>query len=62
MELQNIRIEDLTEEQLEQLPLDKLQFAMEQMNINQKVDNNKFDMFQVLLQKDINITEVNKED
>lgn len=53
--MENIRLEDLTEEQMEQLPLDELQKMMDNNNIGEKVENQNLSMFQVLLEKDINI-------
>lgn len=50
-----MRLEDLTEEQMEQLPLDELQKMIDNNNIGEKVENPDLMMFQVLLDKDINI-------
>ncbi len=49
-------MEDLTEEQMENMSLDELQEVIETMNKGKQIDNQEFENFQVLLEKDINIT------
>ncbi len=55
-------MEELTEEQMETMSLEDLQLAIETMNKGKQIENKEFENFEVLLHKDINIIEVNKED
>ncbi len=48
-------VKDLTEEQMEAMSLDELQEVIETMNKGKQIDNQEFENFQVLLEKDINI-------
>lgn len=49
-------MKELSEEQMENMSLDELQEVIETMNKGKQIENDQFEAFQVLLEKDINIT------
>lgn len=49
-------MKELSEEQMNNMSLDELQEVIETMNKGKQIDNKQFEAFQVLLEKDINIT------
>ncbi len=47
---------EITEDQIESMSLEELQNTIQTMNLGKQINNKEFENFQVLLEKDINIT------
>ena len=54
------KIKNITQQELDNTPLDVLQFMMETLNKEKELENEEFKNFQVLLEKDLN-TKIDKD-